>query len=166
VRLTANADAWIDQNSAANNFGTDAILKVRSQSANNNFRALVRFPMPDSAPEGCRVESATLRLFAASAAPDRPIEALQLASDWSENSVTWSNRPETTGAAAMTNSGSGYREWNVTAQAQAVLDTGANYGFMILDSNESGSGSEQQFHSREKGENPPELILQFAPAGG
>jgi hypothetical protein len=166
VTLTANADAWIDQNSSSNNFGSDSILKVRSQGPNDNFRALVRFPMPANAPEGCRVESATLRLYAASATSNRTIEALQLASDWSENSVTWSNQPQATGSAATASSGSGYREWNVTAQAQAMFDTGANYGFMIWDADESSSGSEQQFHSREKGENPPELILQFAPAGG
>jgi len=41
VTVLSFADSWIDQNSATNNFGTDAILKVRSQAPGDNFRALV-----------------------------------------------------------------------------------------------------------------------------
>jgi CSLREA domain-containing protein len=166
VTLTADADAWIDQNSSSNNFGSDAILKVRSQSSSNNFRALVRFALPSDVSEGCVVESARLRLYAASAVSERTIEALRLASGWSENNVTWNNQPQTTGDAARTSSGSGYREWNVAAQVQAEYDADTNNGFLIRDATEGDSGSEQQFHSREKGENPPMLVITFVPAGG
>jgi hypothetical protein len=165
VTVLANADSWIDQNSSSNNFGSDAILKVRSQSSSNNFRALVRFALPDDVPEGCVVESVTLRLYAASSASERTIEALRLASDWSENDVTWSNQPQTIGEDATTSSGSGYGEWDVAAQVQAMYDTGINHGFLIRDADE-GEDAEQQFHSREKGETPPELVISFRPAGG
>jgi hypothetical protein len=47
-----------------------------------------------------------------------------------------------------------------------MVDAGANHGFLIRDATEGGSGSEQQYHSREKGENPPMLIITFAPAEG
>jgi hypothetical protein len=40
-----------------------------------------------------------------------------------------------------------------------------NHGFLIRDATESGSGFEQQFHSREKGEQPPQLVLAFTVAG-
>ena len=39
--------------------------------------------------------------------------------------------------------------------------TGANNGFLIRDAVE-GQDSEQQFHSREKGESPPQLVVRFA----
>jgi hypothetical protein len=39
-----------------------------------------------------------------------------------------------------------------------------NRGFLIRDANENGSGNEQQFHSLEKGENIPQLVISFAPA--
>ena len=68
ITASANADAWIEQNSASNNKGTDSILKVKSQGPSDNFRALVRFALPASVPQGCVVQSATLRLFAASSA--------------------------------------------------------------------------------------------------
>jgi hypothetical protein len=51
----------------------------------------------------------------------------------------------------------------VTAQVQAMY-LEANHGFLIRDSVE-GQDAEQQFHSREKGENPPQLVVRFATAG-
>jgi hypothetical protein len=168
VTLVAAADAWIEQNSSSNNKGSDSILKVKSQGTSDNFRALVWFALPDSLPQGCVVESATLRLFAASSTSGRTLQALQLADNWSENSVTWSNQPQATGAAATASSESSYREWDVTTQVQAIYDASANHGFLIRDAVEGNSGAEQQFHSREKGENPPELVIRFAapPSGG
>ena len=40
--------------------------------------------------------------------------------------------------------------------------TEANNGFLIRDAVE-GQDAEQQFHSREKGQNPPQLVVRFAP---
>jgi hypothetical protein len=40
---------------------------------------------------------------------------------------------------------------------------GDNHGFLIRDAAESGSGFEQQFHAREKGESPPVLVVRFVP---
>jgi parallel beta-helix repeat protein len=161
----ADADAWIDQNSAATNKGSDAILKLRSQGPNDNFRALVRFAQPTSLPAGCVIKSATLRLYAASATTGRTLQAAQIGTAWTENGVTWSNQPATTGSAATTTAGSGYREWNVTAQVQAMYTAGANHGFLIRDATEGGAGSEQQLHAKEKGESAPQLVITFAPAG-
>jgi CSLREA domain-containing protein len=162
VTALAAADAWIDENSPTNNKGTDSILKVQSKGPRDNFRALVRFTLP-AVPQGCAVESATLRLYSPSAKTPRTIHALRLASAWSENLVNWSNQPLTIGPAAATAAGTGYREWSVTSQVQAMY-VEANHGFLIRDSVE-GQDAEQQFHSREKGENPPQLVIRYA-AGG
>ena len=64
----AAADSWIDENSPTSNKGSDSILKVQSKGPSDNFRALVRFSLP-AVPEGCMIQSATLRLYAASAKP-------------------------------------------------------------------------------------------------
>jgi predicted outer membrane repeat protein len=159
----AAADAWVDENSPTNNKGADSILKVQSKGPRDNFRALVRFALP-AVPEGCVIQSATLRVFAASAKPGRTLQALRLASTWAENQVNWSNQPLTTGAAATTASGSGYLEWIVTSQLQAMY-AGSNNGFLIRDASE-GQDAEQQFHAREKGESPPQLVVRVAAAGG
>jgi hypothetical protein len=157
--VAASADAWIDQGSASNNFAGDSILKVQSKAPGINFRALVRFVLP-AAPAGCALQSATLRLYAASATGGRTLQALRLAAGWAESGVTWNTQPPTVGAPATTASGTGYREWSVIAQVQAMY-AGANDGFLIRDTVENTAGAEQQFHSREKGESPPQLVLTF-----
>jgi CSLREA domain-containing protein len=157
---TADADSWLSQSSATSNFGKDSILKVKSQSGANS-RALVRFALPP-VPSGCRVADAELRLYASSFKADRTVEALQISSPWTENSVSWSNRPATTGTAATAASAQGYVEWTVTSQVEGMY-SGGNHGFLIRDSAEgSGQSSEQSFHSREKGtDEPPELVITF-----
>lgn len=161
LTLNANADAWIDQNSSSNNFGADSILKVQAKTG-NNFRALVRFALPSTLPTGCVVQSATLKLYSASWKTGRTLQVLRLAATWAENAVSWNNQPATIGAAATTSSGSGWRQWNVTAQVQAMLDASTPHGFLIRDATESGGGNEQQFHGREKNDKIPQLVLTFA----
>jgi hypothetical protein len=163
VIVLAEADSWIDQNSASNNFGADSILKVRSLSPHDDFQTVIKFTLPAQVTPGCEIESATLRLYAASATTGRTLEAYRISGYWTENSVTWSNQPATTGRAARTASGAGYIEWDVTAIVQ-LMYTDSNNGFLIRDSNGGGGGSEQQFHSREKGENMPELVISFGQA--
>jgi hypothetical protein len=162
VTALAAADAWIDENSPTSNKGSDSILKVQSKGPRDNFRSLVRFTLP-AVPQGCVVESATLRLFAGSARTGRTLHALRLTGAWTENQVNWANQPPTAGSPAATASGTGYREWNVTAHVQAMY-TGPNHGFLIRDAVE-GQDAEQQFHSRTKGSNPPQVVLRFAASG-
>ena len=161
ITVTASADAWVDQGSRSNNLGSDSILKVQAKSS-TNYRALVRFELPTS-PVGCVVQSAALRLFAASASSNRTLQALQISGSWTESGVTWNNQPGTTGSAATVSSGIGWRQWSVTAQVQAMYAPSANDGFLIRDASEGGSGREQQFHAREKGSNIPTLIVTFGP---
>jgi Carbohydrate binding module (family 6)/F5/8 type C domain/Glycosyl hydrolase family 30 TIM-barrel domain/Glycosyl hydrolase family 30 beta sandwich domain len=162
--LTPVADAWFDQASTSDNKGSDSVLKVMSKGPVNNLRAAVRFPHP-AAPSGCAVASATLRLYAGSARSGRTIEVLRLASGWTESGITWGTQPATVGPASATTSGTGYREWDLTAQVRAMYETGLNHGFLVRDAAEN-ADAEQQFNSREKGENLPQLLMTFAaPAG-
>ena len=73
--LTANGRR-LDRLRAARraNKGSDSILKVMSKSG-GNLRALVRFNLP-TMPQGCSVESATLRIYAKSAAGGRTLAGL------------------------------------------------------------------------------------------
>jgi parallel beta-helix repeat protein len=158
VTLSANADSWVLQSSAGQNYGQDSVLKVDTKSA-TNARALVRFNLP-SIPAGCTVTNAKLRLYATSYKSGRTLKAHRLASSWTESNVRWNNQPDTAGAAATTTSGSGYREWLVTSQLQSMYVEG-NFGFIVRDVTENGTGFEQAFHSREKKESPPRLVITF-----
>jgi hypothetical protein len=111
------------------------------------------------------VTGAKLRLYASSFKTGRTLQALQISAAWTEGGVTWNNKPATTGVPANTASGSGYLEWIVTSQVQNMY-TAANYGFLVRDRTEGGSGIEQVFHSREIGTaNPPRLIIMFGTSG-
>ncbi|HMQ26814.1 MAG TPA: DNRLRE domain-containing protein, partial [Acidimicrobiales bacterium] len=161
------ADAWIDQGSSSSNKGTDSTLKVQGKSGNSNMRALLRFNLPTTLPSGCVVESATLRLYSGSSTSNRTIQALQVSGSWTEGGVTWANQPATTGAAATTasGSGSGWREWNVTSQVQAIFTAGANNGFLMRDAVENSGSFEQQYYSREKNnQQVPQLVVRFGSA--
>ena len=160
--VAADADAWIEEHAPMDNQGADSTLKVTSKAPADNTRAVVGFPLP-LAPAGCVVQSATLRLYSDSvpSAP-RTLQALRLASAWGENNVTWGNQPGTSGSAAEAPAGFGYVQWNVTAQVQALYALG-NYGFLIRDAHENDlAGDEQGFFSKEKLENPPQLVVCFA----
>ena len=157
---SANADSWMNQGSAGSNFGTDPILRVRSQSGSRNNRLITRFTLP-AVPANCSVTLATLRLFSSSSTAGRTLQALRVNAAWTETGVTWTNQPATTGTAVTTTSGAGYREWTVTAQV-ALMYSGTNNGFLIRDATENGTGLEQLFHAREKApDNPPQLVLTF-----
>jgi hypothetical protein len=163
--LTSNADAWFDQKAPADNKGTDSTLKVQSKSGSNNFRAAVRFPAV-TVPAGCVVQSATLRMWNDSPKTGRTIQALRLGATWAETGITWNNQPATVGAAATVASGSakGWREWNVTAQVMEMLVAGAQHGFLIRDAVENQGSNEQQFFSREKASDRPQLVARFMAA--
>jgi CSLREA domain-containing protein len=161
VTAASNADSWVLQDSASNNYGNDSVVKVDTKSG-ANARALFRFTLP-AIPSGCRITSATLRLYASSYKEGRTIQALRLGAAWTESGVNWNNQPATTGAAATASSPSAstHVQWSVASQVEEMY-SGGNHGFLIRDSVENGNGVEQAFHSREKGtDNPPQLVITF-----
>ena len=77
---------------------------------------------------------------------------------WDENAVTWNNQPASAGTpgTAPSRSSAGYLEIDVRWQLQSIYESGANHGFLIRDAAEN-HDAEQQFYSREKGQDPPQL---------
>jgi hypothetical protein len=159
VTVDAVADTWLLQSSPDSNYGSDGTAKVDTKST-ANARALVRFRLPD-APNQCRVVNAELRLYASSSKPDRTLEVVRVADNWSESTATWANQPPVVGAAARAASGDDWRHWDVGPQVRGMYAKG-NFGFLIRDHMENGVGVEQQFHTREKSpDNPPQLVVTF-----
>ena len=78
--------------------------------------------------------------------------------------MTWGNQPQAAAgvpaASAPAPRTSSYVEWTVTQQVKNML-TGTNNGFLVRDRTENGGGLEQGFHSREKSDNPPRLVITF-----
>ena len=161
LTVNASADSWLDQKDATKNFGTDSNLKLRSKGTGENLRTVVGFTLP-ILPDGCAVQSATLRMYDGSAKTGRTLLAQRLASPWAERTVTWANQPATIGAGATAAARSGWVEWAVAEDVAAMYATGASHGFVLRDAVE-GQDAEQTFHSREKGQNVPQLRVTVGP---
>ncbi len=165
VTLSAIADAWIDQGSPSQNKGDDSSLQVRSKNGSANARALINFSLPQ-APQGCAVQSATLRVESMSAVNGRTLRAMRVAAAWAENAVTWSNQPAAAGTVATSPSaasGTGLRAWTVTTLVQEMYSLNAAHGFLIRDGSEgAAAGPEQSLSSRE-GAVAPQLVITFGP---
>jgi hypothetical protein len=168
--LTAVADSYVDGDvlAAGSNFGTGATLGVRS-SALGNRRFFVRFDLtacPDFA--NARVTSATLDLFATTAAAGRTYDAHRVAASWSETAVTWNNQPAVAASAtASTATAGGEMSWSVAADVSSVVAGSAtNFGWRIADRTESAALAQTStFASREDGtpSRRPRLEIEYYP---
>jgi len=163
VTLSAVADTWVDEAETQVNHGIDEDLTVRSQAPGEDARALIRFAVPTDLPAACELVSATLRVSGEGDA-GRTLQAQPLAGAWGETQVTWADQPGVTGPVATADSGSGFREWNVTAAVTAMMSGTSDHGFQIRDAAEEGEGFEQSLASRDTVAEPPatpQLVLRF-----
>ena len=168
------ADTWLDEDSPLTPKGSDPILSVDAGSTdidtgapNGRARALLQFALPEAVPAGCVVASARLSVFSTGEQVGARVEAVRLASAWTESGTAWSNQPATLGEPARAWSREGSMRWNVTAQVQAMLD-GGDHGFLIRDAAEGGeAGGDHGFHSRENGDagTAATLRISFAAPG-
>lgn len=172
--LTANADAWVDQNDPSENGGSDTELKVRSTtsgSPDRNHRAFVQFSLA-SIPSGATIQSASLRLYLFDApGASRTYEAHRVTASWTEATITWSNQPGVTATAsdsiATGTSDNVTLSWNVATDVQAfVSGSQTNSGWRLKDQTESGSSDrEGDFRSKEHGTSSqrPQLVVTYTP---
>ena len=158
--VTAAADSWVSQSSPNATNGAATTLTVTSRTGSRNARALVRFTLP-TAPTGCTLTAATLRLDASSATTGRTMAVYRAGATWAEDTVTWNTQPAMAGTAVNAAATAGWMQWAVTTQVQAMF-SGTNTGFVLRDATEnlSNPGASQQFSSRESA-NAPELVLQW-----
>jgi hypothetical protein len=158
--LIADADAYVDENAVLNNYGASASLHVQSRAGGRNRRTLVHFPAP--AGSFCTVTAAALRLWATSADGGRTLHVYELATIWTETTVTWATQPLAVGTSSTAASTAGWVQFDVTAQAQSLFG-GLNTGLVVKDSLEGQNPARtQQYSSREAGSYRPELVITLA----
>jgi hypothetical protein len=157
--LLSVADTHVRQNNANNNYGTTTTMQVRSGN-NNNRRSLLRFTLPPI-PNRCTITSATLRLWVTVASAGRTYQAFRAGAAWTETAVTWNTQPATTGTAAtvVTTAATGWLQWTVTSQVQAMYPT--NNGFVVRDQNENNGTNVTNTFSTREGTNDPQLVITF-----
>ncbi len=158
--LLSSGDASVLQSDPNNStYGSSSNTYAGTYSSNGgNGRFLVKFTLP-TAPAGCAVATATLRIYDRVPSSGRTIQAYQANSSWTEGSTNWNNQPTTTGTAvtATAPSSAGWMTWGVTSIVQAQY-AGANNGFLLRDATENGSDYLNQFDVRELA-NDPELVV-------
>jgi len=142
----ATADAHVENDQPSTNFGTATRMLTDADPQSN---MLVRFSV--SGISGS-VTSAHLRLFANNPSDDGP-SVYRSTGAWTESGVTWSNRPQPSGA-ALGDLGVIPQDAWVDYDVTAAVTTNGTYEFILVNSATDGS----TYHSRE-GTYAPELVV-------
>jgi PKD repeat protein len=143
------ADAWVVSWYPASNYGTQSSLVIRAGQP--TYRSYLRFAVTGLA--GGSVDSAKLRLFVTDSS-DVGGALYQVASNWTESGITWSNAPAIEGAPLASAGPVIAGQWVEFDVTSAVRGDGS-YDFALA----STSTDWASFSSRE-GANPPELVVQ------
>ncbi len=156
VVLSADADAYVDQNTPSSNYGTADL------QAGPGKRALVKFNLT-GLPANATIQSAVLRLRSLTGAGNytTTISLARVDNDWTETTVTWDNKPGVTPSGVsgdVVYPGGQWENWPVTSLVQAWHSgSQPNYGFALS----AASGQQDAyFYSKETGF-APRLAIQF-----
>jgi chitodextrinase len=142
------ADAHVDESTPTTNFGTTTTLRVDGGTG-THVESYLSFAL--SGLSGT-VRQAMLRLWVSSGTGDGPI-VTPTSTGWTENGITWSNKPAPTGATITDIGGLSTGTWVDVDVTNTVVGNGT-YAFRL--SGESTDGVD--FHSRE-GANDPQLVV-------
>ncbi len=143
-----SADARVNEASPSSNAGADPVLRVR-QASGGSYHTYLRFDL--SALSGS-VVSARLRLFSSDGS-DVAGRVFPTSGAWAESTLTWANKPATSGA-LITSLGTvatdSWAEFDVTAAV-----SGPGLLNLVLQS----SSTNSCYYSSREGLNPPQLIV-------
>ena len=153
--FTPVADARVNQASANTNYGSDPVLRLRLDSS-GTYQSFLKFDL--SSLQGS-VSSAKLRLFCTDGSPLGGSLYSLANSSWTENGITWNNRPALPASPVAVLAG-------VTANLWTEIDvTGAVTGPGIVSLALAGGSSNSAYYSSRETANRPELVIQFAGSG-
>jgi hypothetical protein len=184
--LYASADTYLAGGAPDQNESSNAFLRVQQTGPDRSLLTFDSTELSDAA-NGRPVLRATLRLYIETNGDDwnggsGTLDTHRVTASWTEAGATWNCPIDTntansapdcatqwaggtydstaTDSALITNSQSGWVEWDVTADVAAFLaSTATNYGWIVKKTDEGVSG-QVDFTSRE-GTNKPELSLVF-----
>ena len=154
--LTATADSYVAADAPNNNFGGELNISIGTHTEVLGF---VTFNI-SSIPSGSIVNSATLRMYPTTLISSDSVAISRVSGSWSENGVTWNNRPGWN-LPVLTSTPPGTFQWwtiDVTSIVKKWVEDGAtNYGFYL-----EGSSGIVQVNSRQSS-NKPQLLVSYTP---
>jgi hypothetical protein len=175
--LTPSADSYVDQATTQQNTNFGGVTPVQVESSRNvalistNKRSFVTFNLAScSIPAAAAVQSATLSVFLSQAPnQNRTWNINRVTAAWTENVITWSNQPASTGSTSVSTGTTS----NVTLLATVTSDVQSfvsgsltNNGWRFADSVEdSATVRNGRFRSREFGTvaQRPTLVVNYYP---
>lgn len=140
-------------------YGAAPILQLRNHPQAGQRQIYLKF---DASPVPPRVNRATLRLYClgSGGSASESVYAVER-TDWTENGLTWGNRPpqgEKQATKTVSGSKPGYYEWDVTGYVQAQVAAGRTTISLAL-AMDSVSTAIHSFASRERGVARPQLSI-------
>jgi len=181
LTLYSTADTRIVAQDPTDNYGTDTAVIIQSSVSSGTQsaqRGLFQFDL-SSIPAGSTITSATFSAYyyyyyAAGLDPTgRTYYLYRNTGTWTETGVTWNTQPGYTasqGASAIMPASFGWVYWNVKDIVQSWVNGTANYGFMMIDGNETPGTINKlaMFLSREYPPAfyyAPKLMIDYSPPG-
>jgi len=153
LTLAPTDDAYIrDGSNAANNYGTDPLLIVKTDSAGAVRYSYLKFNLATLG----TVNSAKLRLYG-SASAATTLTAYQAGDSWTNSALSWNNAPPAGAAAGSATLGATvqYYEIDVTAYVQAQAAGDDTVTFVLKES----AGKYTTFNSNNNSANKPQLKI-------
>jgi hypothetical protein len=167
--LYPSDDTYINGNASYvfKNYGSFPTLRV-SGLPQKNIAMLFKFPV-DSLPANKTISSAKFKLYYRQTLDNTVLQSgmisfTPITSAWSQDSVTWSNRPSVniggvlSGIREIVDTDPGYQEWDITPLVQQWVDhPDQNFGFMIESLDVGWSCGLDSF----EGAYQPKLVVQY-----
>ena len=151
VTVTAVADSYVRSNQANTNFGTATAIQGFRQGG-TTYQPFFRFSV--GALPATPV-SAKVRLFVTDSSTTTGNLFQTANATWTETSLTWNNKPATSGAQVAAAKNAPQNQW-VEFNVTPVVTASGEYSFTLTNAN----NNLLQFSSRE-GANAPQLVISF-----
>lgn len=160
-------DAFVSSKYPNQNYYSDDYLRMGWSSSYKISRSYIRFELPQSIPGGVITESyMSLKKVDCGNAPS--LKAYCVKKSWSSKTIKWNNkadyRPKSTSAEAEPKTNNWYRFYVTDIVKKWYNGTYPNYGFMVKNNSESGSGNWSTFYSSDVDLSyKPELRITYNP---
>ena len=164
--LNPSADTYVVGDQGDSNYGSDEFFKI-GHFSDHDYWVYIRFDL-SSIPEGAAIISAKLKIYQYyQSSASGNLAVYRVTGDWSEEDITWNNKPSNADTASDTistpTSSNVWVEFDVTDDVQGFVDGSySNYGWVIKPEGWSGNGY-AAYRSKEYSSSSyhPQLIVEY-----
>lgn len=158
-------DSYVSSKYPTTNYYMNTYLRMGYDSNYYVRRSFIRFNLSATVPSNF-ITSACLRIRRNSNGYNPSIKAYRVTGSWTSSTINWNNKPSTTILYASDTATLDTNNWFLLDVSKIVKRwyTGEyqNYGFMLRDATESGTGYWSTFYSSDAASpNKPELVIRY-----